>query len=224
MNIAYINNNLRLTNHEQFACTLAEHTSRQLVVFEQLPNNLQLAIENQQIDIVIISCFNSKRPIQKSLKACRELRIPYIILTDTMQSIDPISHILATVTMLEEEVYKAEILGHLTRFTKATITLFQANDYGSRAETNTNKISTALVNTFNTTPQIIKAQKDSFSLAREAAERMTELHANILVLTSSRDYGLDDILFGPQELHAIKHSPVPVLLLNPRDDLFSLCD
>jgi nucleotide-binding universal stress UspA family protein len=35
---------------------------------------------------------------------------------------------------------------------------------------------------------------------------------------------LDDWLFGPPEQYVIRHSPVPVMLVNPRADLFSLCD
>ena len=41
---------------------------------------------------------------------------------------------------------------------------------------------------------------------------------------ASREYGLDDWLFGPPEQYVICHSPVPVMLVNPRADLFSLCD
>jgi len=35
---------------------------------------------------------------------------------------------------------------------------------------------------------------------------------------------LDDILFGPPERKAIQRALVPVMLVNPREDLFSLCD
>ena len=52
----------------------------------------------------------------------------------------------------------------------------------------------------------------------------TETGHQLLVLTTSREYGLDDILFGPPERHAIQRSQVPVMLINPRADLFSLCD
>ena len=72
--------------------------------------------------------------------------------------------------------------------------------------------------------EIVKARKDSFSLIKESGERQRDFQHDLLVLTASRDYGLDDILFGPPERHAIKKALVPVMLVNPRDDLFSLCD
>ena len=35
---------------------------------------------------------------------------------------------------------------------------------------------------------------------------------------------LDDIIFGPKEQHMVKKSEKPVLLVNPRGDLYALCD
>ena len=68
------------------------------------------------------------------------------------------------------------------------------------------------------------ARKDSFKLTQEAAERQRDFQHDLLILTASRDYGLDDILFGPPERKAIQRALVPVMLVNPREDLFSLCD
>ena len=59
---------------------------------------------------------------------------------------------------------------------------------------------------------------------QEASERQRDFQHDLLILTASRDYGLDDILFGPPERKAIQRALVPVMLVNPREDLFSLCD
>jgi nucleotide-binding universal stress UspA family protein len=50
------------------------------------------------------------------------------------------------------------------------------------------------------------------------------MRGGLILLTASREYGLDDWLFGPPEQYVIRHSQVPVMLINPRADLFSLCD
>ena len=99
----------------------------------------------------------------------------------------------------------------------------------SHAQQNTNRIITHIRTVAertgeNITYEVVEAKKDSFSLIREASERQRDFQHDLLVLTASRDYGLDDILFGPPERHAIRHSLVPVMLINPREDLFSLCD
>ena len=179
-------------------------------------------------DIKLVECENKRRAIQHHLNECREERRPYVFVTSTM-TVKPLRRLLVPVSMLEEETYKAEICTYLARKTGAHIILLQANDYGSHARQNVNRIVTHIKAVAEKTGEPISyevamAKKDSFKLMREAAERQRDFRHDLLILTASRDYGLDDILFGPQELHAIRHALVPVMLINPREDLFTLCD
>jgi len=179
-------------------------------------------------DIRLIECDNNSRIIQRHLNACREERRPYVFVTGTM-TVKPLRRLLVPVSMLEEETYKAEICTYLARKTGAHIILLQANDYGSHAQQNVNRIVThiravAERSGIDISYEVVKARKDSFSLMREASERQRDFRHDLLILTASRDYGLDDILFGPPERHAIRKALVPVMLVNPREDLFSLCD
>ena len=179
-------------------------------------------------DIRLIECANDKRTIQKHLNECREERRPYVFVTNTM-NIKPLHRLLVPVSMLEEETYKAEICTYLARKTGAHIILLQANDYGSHARQNVNRIVTHIKAVMertgeNISYEVAQAKKDSFSLVREASERQRDFQHDLLILTASRDYGLDDILFGPPERKAIQRALVPVMLVNPREDLFSLCD
>ena len=179
-------------------------------------------------DIRLIECANDKRTIQKHLNECREERRPYVFVTNTM-NIKPLHRLLVPVSMLEEETYKAEICTYLARKTGAHIILLQANDYGSHARQNVNRIVTHIKAVMertgeNISYEVAQAKKDSFNLVREASERQRDFRHDLLILTASRDYGLDDILFGPPERKAIQRALVPVMLVNPREDLFSLCD
>lgn len=212
--------------HEEFVANLVSQTSRELYKTDVQPQDadaMEQLCDKESIDIMCISCRNNRREIQHYLDLCRNLRLPYLFLTETMTMPKQLKKTVSPITMLEEEAHKAEILTHLKRFTGTDILLLIANDYGSRAEQNTNKILTSL-RTLGFTAETLKARKDSFSVNKEAAERARDLSADIIILTASRDYGLDDILFGPQELHAIRKSFCPVVLLNPRGDLYSLCD
>ena len=207
-------------------------------------------------DIRVERCDGTRRNIQQVLDACREERRPYVVLkeqgtrskearhiSNNSDSIDinldslfltPESNILVPVTMLEEEVYKAEICTYLARKTGAHLILLRANDYGSKAKQNTQRIITHIQTIAERTGDNITyeervAKGDSFHIH-------TELHTytslpfregtgvGLIILTASREYGLDDWLFGPPEQYVIRHSPVPVMLVNPRADLFSLCD
>ena len=179
-------------------------------------------------DIKLIECANNGRTIQKHLNESREERRPYVFVTNTM-NIKPLRRLLVPVSMLEEETYKAEICTYLARKTGAHIILLQANDYGSHARQNVNRIVThikavAEKSGENISYEVCMARKDSFGLVREASERQRDFRHDLLILTASRDYGLDDILFGPPERKAIQRALVPVMLINPREDLFSLCD
>ena len=184
--------------------------------------------ENNE-DIRLLTVLNSRRSVQEALNACREERRPYVVVTNTMRDILSLNRILVPVTMLEEEVYKAEICTYLARKTGARLILLQPHDVGSHARINIQKIVTRIRSVSEATGsplsyEIVQGRKDSFSLYKESCERQADFGHQLLVLTASREYGLDDILFGPPERYVIRHSLVPVMLVNPRADLFSLCD
>lgn len=194
-------------------------------------------------DIRLEYCGTSKRAIQHVLDACRQERRPYVVITqkelgnqcclgksskrEWTTKATNLSTILVPVTMLEEEVYKAEICTYLARKTGAHLILLRANDYGSKAKRNIQRIITHIQTISERTGETISyeeqvAKGDSFSIHKELHNYPSE--HQLVLLTASREYGLDDWLFGPPEQYVIRHSNVPVMLINPRADLFSLCD
>ena len=219
-------------------------------------------------DIRVEHCDGTRRGVQRVLDACREERRPYLVIKeqrtkskDISPTTDQTNHnsldflasgssILVPVTMLEEEVYKAEICTYLARKTGAHLILLRANDYGSKAKWNTQRIITHIQTIAERTGETITyeervAKGDSFHIHKEivgdqairllgdrAPQNATNVSGNsaeamgkgLVLLTASREYGLDDWLFGPPEQYVIRHSQVPVMLVNPRADLFSLCD
>ena len=182
-------------------------------------------------DIRVEHCDGSRRGVQQVLDACREERRPYLITTPLTSNLSPLTSILVPITMLEEEVYKAEICTYLARKTGAHLILLRANDYGSKAIKNTQRIITHIQTIAERTGEIITyeervAKGDSFHIHKEIhlIASSPDSPIALTLLTASREYGLDDWLFGPPEQYVIRHSQVPVMLINPRADLFSLCD
>ena len=205
-------------------------------------------------DIRVEYCDGTRRDIQRVLDACREERRPYMVIKNNCSAqqsccsevlisanasndysqanfqgfrSSELTRILVPVSMLEEEVYKAEICTYLARKTGAHLILLRARDYGSKAKQNTQRIITHIQTIAERTGEEIsyevqEAKRDSFSFHKDF--HSTEWKHDLLLLTASREYGLDDWLFGPPELYAIRKSEVPVMLVNPRADLFSLCD
>ena len=192
-------------------------------------------------DIRVEHCDGTRRGVQQVLDACREERRPYMVIKDNcsaqqsccseVQNGSTLSSILVPVTMLEEEVYKAEICTYLARKTGAHLILLRANDYGSKAKRNTQRIITHIQTIAERTGERITyeervAKGDSFHIHKELHQLpiTNNQYPNLILLTASREYGLDDWLFGPPEQYVIRKSEVPVMLVNPRADLFSLCD
>jgi nucleotide-binding universal stress UspA family protein len=202
-------------------------------------------------DIRVEHCDGTRRGVQQVLDACREERRPYLVIKEqgtrskdislttdqtNQNGLDswflvPGSSILVPITMLEEEVYKAEICTYLARKTGAHLILLRANDYGSKARSNTQRIITHIQTIAERTGERITyeeriAKGDSFRIHKELHQLpiANNQYPSLILLTASREYGLDDWLFGPPEQYVIRHSPVPVMLVNPRADLFSLCD
>ena len=189
----------------------------------------------QTDDIRVERCDGSRRDVQRVLDTCREERRPYLVMKESPLLLTHDSTILVPVTMLEEEVYKAEICTYLARKTGAHLILLCANDYGSKAKRNTQRIIAHIQTIAERTRETITYEEriskgDSFHIHKELHHYIASLntdsqpHGALILLTASREYGLDDWLFGPPEQYVIRHSQVPVMLINPRADLFSLCD
>jgi nucleotide-binding universal stress UspA family protein len=160
--------------------------------------------------------------VQPILNNCKPLRIPYFFVNQHTTSIS-FDRVLVPVGFLTEEKEKGIFASKLARFCGSTITLLKAKDYGSRAERSVQQIQT-LFEKLDISCVVEQARKDSFKVQQEASLRACKGDADMIVITASREYGLDDVLFGPPERKIIQNATVPVMVLNPRPDLYVLCD
>ena len=163
-----------------------------------------------------------RRTIQKYLNACRDLRIPYLFFRDEFPVFD-LGKVMLPVGFLVEELEKAQFASAFGRFCGSEVLLLLANDYGSKAATNAEKMKD-LFDKFDFRFRQEKAKADSFKVEKEAVVRAESEGYGVVIISASRDYGLDDLLLGPKELHLVRKSAVPLLLVNPRGDLYTLCD
>ena len=185
-------------------------------------NNIDTLVEEKDAALMIIG-LNSDKEIQNYLDKCRELRIPYIIVKNDIPDNFDINNIILPITNLEEEREKGPFASSFARHFNCPITIYQPNDYGSKAATNIEAMK-VLFNSFNLTYTTLKGKKNSSGIEFEAGLLNRENANNILIISASRDYGLDDIIFGPKERKIIKNTNIPTMLINPRGDLYALCD
>lgn len=179
--------------------------------------------EAEEASFLFIQMPNSQsNSIRRTLKDCRDLRIPYVLHKDIYAPLDT-NKVLLPVGFLEEELEKAQFAAAFGRFCGSEVVMLPANDYGSKAASNATKMKD-LFDKFDFSYKIEKATKNSFKVEMEAVMLAQNKQAGLVIVSASRDYGLDDILFGPKEQHVIGKSTVPVLIVNPRADLYALCD
>jgi len=187
---------------------------------EELPDILeQMEAAFLIIELAPDSCYSKVQPM---LNVCRPLRIPYIFVKSEMDKIS-LQQILVPVGFLVEEKEKGIFASKLARFCGSEITFLQSKDYGSRAARSIDQIKT-IFDKLALECSVLQGNKDSFTIQKEAGLRASMGEADLVIITSSREYGLDDIFFGPQERKIITSSQVPVMVLNPRTDLYVLCD
>ena len=186
-------------------------------------NTITSVCEELEASFLFIQLPGSQsKMIRSFLNDCRELRIPYLFYKDSFTALD-LNKVVVPIGFLEEEIEKAQFASAFGRFCNSYIIMLLAKDYGSKAATTAEKMK-LLFDKFRLEYTLEKATKDSFKVDAESIQVAQKEQAGMIIISASRDYGLDDILFGPKEYHVIKKSPIPVLLVNPRGDLYALCD
>ncbi len=159
--------------------------------------------------------------VRTFLRMTRDLRIPYIFVKPYFDNIH-LRRILVPVTFLIEDREKGPFANNIGKAFGSEILMMTANDYGHKAKATTQAIETVLEKN-GVTFRSLTARKDSAKVDLEAVERAPAEKAGLVIMSASRSYGLDDILFGPKELHCINRTDVPLMLINPRSDLYVLC-
>lgn len=188
-----------------------------------IANSLATIAETNDASMFLFQIPNrtKAKQIQRLLNITRELRVPYLFIKESQKA--DFSHIAVSISFLEEDKEKATFASAFGRFCSSRITLITANDYGSKAQMHTNAIAT-LLDKFPIVYTRTKAEKDSFGIDKEVVSKAHEQGFSMIMLSATREYGLDDLIFGPKERGLIQQSLVPILLINPRGDLYALCD
>ncbi|MFV0472112.1 MAG: hypothetical protein ACK5L7_08810 [Paludibacteraceae bacterium] len=216
-------------NEPQTECTLyqllqdLDLSPKNIFILKKGDISLVELCEQKEVSILLIQQRKTrKKDIQEGLNECRNLRIPYLFFKSEFKEFN-IRKVLVSVGFLMEDYEKAQFASAFGRFCNTRITILQANDYGSKAADTVDNMK-KLFDKFSLDYGVEKAKKDSFNLDKETICKAETEQYDIVLISASREYGLDDIIFGPPELHRIKKSSIPLLIVNPRDDLYTLCD
>ncbi|MDR1544871.1 MAG: universal stress protein [Prevotellaceae bacterium] len=186
----------------------------------QTSENFAQIAEEQDAALIILE-LTQNSDTQRYLNLCRDLRAPYIVLRPDA-SFD-VEKIALPVSFLVEDKEKAPFASAFGRFCQSKILIYSPKDYGSKARQTINQMKT-LFNSFSLCYEEKQGKKGSFGIEGEAAKNAENDGCKMVVISASREYGLDDIIFGSKEKKIINSTKIPILLINPRADLYVLCD
>lgn len=175
-------------------------------------------VESHDVALVVIGLDENpkRKEVQHCLDLTRTLRVPYVFVKSGNARFGNIG---VPVKRFEEEKEKAPYCGSFARNFGSHVTIYQPDDYGSSARRNIDAIK-VLLEKQGIKPEIKSCRHDSDGVEFESLS----FGDDMVIIGASRDYGLDDILFGPKERKIIIKAAMPVMMVNPRGDLYPLCD
>ncbi len=203
-------------NYDLHSLTIDDKTEDNVVRLGDVAD----VVEQLDASLLVVELTN-KLSVQTYLDAFRALRIPYLFVRAGQKP--NFEKVALPISFLIEDKEKGPFAAAFGRFFKSQLIIFQPKDYGTKALQNIDAIKT-LLDSFQLNYEVRKASKDSNGVEREAANWAASGEAGLVLVSASREYGLDDLLFGSKERKMITRTNVPIMLINPRGDLYTLCD
>lgn len=203
-------------NYDLHSLTIGDKTEDNIVRLGDVAD----VVEQLDASLLVVELTN-KLSVQIYLDAFRALRIPYLFVRAGQKP--NFEKVALPISFLIEDKEKGPFAAAFGRFLKSQLVIFQPKDYGTKALQNIDAIKT-LLDSFQLNYEVRKASKDSNGVEREAANWAASGEAGLVLVSASREYGLDDLLFGSKERKMITRTNVPIMLINPRGDLYTLCD
>ncbi|MDR0789585.1 MAG: hypothetical protein LBO06_02180 [Bacteroidales bacterium] len=168
---------------------------------------------------------NSPKQVIKNFSTSR---IAYFVF-GSQATIKPFDNIVLPLNMLREAKEKVLWASYFGRFAQSQITIFhkQYKDEFHQQQLNYNlKFASNMLTKFNINFNLIDCPKNSKSDLDVAALEYAEgSNCNLVICQTTKNKSFIDFFSPLSELQALKHSQhIPILFLNPREDLFVLCE
>jgi len=167
--------------------------------------------------------FNAKN----ILKMFRNARIPYVI-ADAPPVKELYKRIVLPVNYYIENKEKALWASYFGRFHSSEISILHTSfkDKGYRLlQENILKFTRQFFNEFSLNYLLYHMEKAPVSIDRYALIYARDINAGMIIVMTTLEYAFDDYLFGPPEKKIMQEiSGTPVMFINPRKDLYCMCD
>lgn len=177
-------------------------------------------------DAVLMVC--STAGLNLKMKALQQSRIPFLFVGE--KAAKPISYQQVILPLDYRKAMQSGLLWgtYFARFNHSDMELLTANE---REQSNQAKLQMNIeslervMRSFGLKAKYTKGRKSSFGLPREALLRAKAQQSDLLIIAASQKLTLIDWWLGLPEAKLIKQAEgLPVLCINPSQDMIALCD
>jgi hypothetical protein len=176
--LSFVDLNELISERKNELKTAFDLTENQIFVRNSNQSVLSEVCEELDASFLFIQ-LTDDRLIRKGLKNCRDLRIPYMFFKDMFEELD-LRRVILPIGFLEEEMEKAQFASAFGRFCGSEIKMMLANDYGTKAAVNAEKMKQLFAN-FYFRYNLEKATKDSFKVEEESVHVAENEKAGIII-------------------------------------------
>ena len=160
----------------------------------------------------------------------KSLHLPYLILqqTDIKEHKWTPDNVIMPISYRRTDKESAAPASYFARYGNSKITILFSKETLASAEKDINnnlKFIRTMFTRLNVGASVLPAKSNSAKLHEEAVNMAHESGNSLVVVTSTRYYGIEHFFTGPMELHTIKNRhKIPVLCINTRNDLLVVND
>ncbi len=166
--------------------------------------------------------------VSKLLKMFRKSRIPYLFVNKDIEDETFYKKIILPIDSTKESKEKVLWASYFSRFNNAEIKVMTAHvkdEYFIRQLNNNQKFIRKIFDNFDVNFEIVKTMEKEKDIDMKAIWTANEENAGLVIVLATKSYSLFDIIKGPKEMFSVTNKwQIPVMCLNPRDDLYVLCD
>ncbi len=207
---------------------LKEDLPKMVVSSLTLKGNLQQTIERiaEQYDGVMLVL--TSEDIRKKLPALQQSFIPFLFVQGSGKEFLKYDNVMLPVDFRKVMKDTSLWASYFGRFNQANIEILSAQEKNRDQAVmvgKNNKFIEQLLLKLHLDVRFRKAQTGSFGLPFEALGRCLEENFNLMIIPASQHISLLDLLVGLPEKKIIqKAGKMPVLCINPKRDMYILCD
>lgn len=165
---------------------------------------------------------------QKLSGVLRVSPIPFLFVNETRTEIPEYKKIVLPVDLRKETKDAVLWASYFARFNNSGVNVLAATDKNKENIRSVTKNILSIKNLFsklNIAVKVFKGKQNSLNIQFEALELAKSSGADLIIVLGSSYISFIDLLIGLPEKKMIKKAgDLPVLIINPRKDMYILCD